>query len=170
MSVINRKKIITIILGIACLFCSIHPVNSAPDFSNKPHVREKNKNLLGVFVGGNHAQNDEAFTYGFEYHRVLSMPFGFSAVIEHTPVNVEQNNQVELIGLGTLNVFRNLTFGIGPGIRYEKDEPNRMVGRLGIGYIIHFPPDIEITPNIDLDFIEGGEKELIFGITFGKQF
>ncbi|HAT9609839.1 TPA: hypothetical protein JBC89_15380, partial [Legionella pneumophila subsp. pneumophila] len=65
MSVINGKKIITIILGIACLFCSIHPVNSAPDFSNKPHVREKNKNLLGVFVGGNHAQNDEAFTYGF---------------------------------------------------------------------------------------------------------
>lgn len=137
----------------------------------KQTAREgKNKNLLGVFVGGNHAQNDEAFTYGFEYHRVLSMPFGFSAVIEHTPVNVEQNNQVELIGLGTLNVFRNLTFGIGPGIRYEKDEPNRMVGRLGIGYIIHFPPDIEITPNIDLDFIEGGEKELIFGITFGKQF
>lgn len=145
-------------------------VKASPALTIQSHVREKNKNLIGVFVGGNHTQNNTSFTYGLEYHRIIYMPFGFSAIVENTPNNIEHNNETEFIGLGTLNIFKNLTFGVGPGIKYEKNEPNRMLGRLAAGYIIHFPPDIEIAPGLDLDFIENGEKELVFGITFGKQF
>ncbi|KTC67782.1 hypothetical protein Lbir_3030 [Legionella birminghamensis] len=142
----------------------------ADEPQNKAHARETYHNMLGVFLGGHYIDQGAHFTYGLEYHRMLTLPFGFSIIAENTPINKEHNNETELFALATYNFLGHFTMGVGPGIKYEKGEPDRMIGRLTLGHIFHIKPDMEITPNVDFDVNEADSNKIVFGVTFGKQF
>lgn len=142
----------------------------AAELVEASHVREERPNLAGVFVGGTYFQHTDFSTYGFEYHRIVALPFGTSFIAENSENKAVVKNETALYGLLTLNFMRNLYVGVGPGVKFIKDERERLLGRITVGHIIHFPPGIEVTPNIDLDWTEGESEAFVFGITFGKQF
>ncbi|KTD62046.1 hypothetical protein [Legionella spiritensis] len=134
------------------------------------HVRQEKKNLIGGFLGVTRFEDRKFFTYGIEYHRILVLPFGFSITLEGAPNNKEGNHEVEAIGVMTFNIFKNISVGIGPGVKFEEGNTNKILARVSLDYIFLLPSNIEITPNINYDFIKNGSDEVVLGITIGKQF
>ncbi|MCW8450408.1 hypothetical protein [Legionella quinlivanii] len=162
-----RLSNLSVFIGLILTASSLFAVNER---QSATHAREERHNLLGVFVGGHYVDHNDHFTYGLEYHRVVYFPFGFSVIAENTPINKEHNSETEFFALATYNFFEYFTMGVGPGIKYEKEEPNRMLGRVTLGHIFHIKPDMEMTPNVDFDVSEKGGSKFVFGVTFGKQF
>ena len=105
-----------------------------------------------------------------EYHRLIKLPFGFSIIGENVPKNNEGHSESSLIGLATLNIFHNIVTGFGPGLGFEKGHSTKLFGRLAAGYIFIIGKDIEVTPNVNLDFPHKSPHQFIYGVTLGKQF
>ena len=122
-------------------------------------------NYFGTFCSINNY-----FTYGLEYHRTLILPLGFSFSVENTPNNKEQHHEIETMGLITLSFFKNITLGIGPGIKFEEGNKSKFLGRGAFNYIFKIGSTIEMTPNINYDVVNNGSNEVIYGIKIGKQF
>lgn len=137
--------------------------------SEMNHVRNEHYNMLGVFGGGTQVQGANFFTYGFEYHRVLSLPVGFSLIGEDTFNNKERVHERELVGLFTLNLWRNIVVGLGPGVQFIEGE-SQMLGRVSGGYIFLVGEGIELIPGLDYNVVHQGVNSIIYGITLGKQF
>ena len=151
------------------------------------HVREEVNNAVGVFLGPTYDKGKNLFTYGVEYHRVVSFPFGFLIDSESIPRNREGEAEYELFGLATLNLFKNVIVGTGPGLKFAKEAPEtkeedsetqvpkkrvrKLMGRIFAGYIFELPKAFELTPNASLDFSRNTTaKEINYGLTIGKKF
>jgi hypothetical protein len=76
-------------------------------------AREENANTVGVFLGGTNEEHKDKFTYGLEYHRIIKFPFGLSIIGEDIPKNIEGHQESSLIGLATLNPFKDFIAGVG---------------------------------------------------------
>ncbi|WP_298624190.1 hypothetical protein [uncultured Legionella sp.] len=91
------------IILFACnflLFFSYPPMRAAK------HVREEIDNAVGVFLGPTYNKGKNSFTYGVEYHRIVSFPFGVLIDAENIPRNREGDTEYELFGLATINMLR----------------------------------------------------------------
>ncbi|KTC65119.1 Uncharacterised protein (plasmid) [Legionella adelaidensis] len=138
--------------------------------SKNIHPRaEERKNVVNSFFGNSLIENKSYFTYGVEYHRVLTFPLGITLEMEDTP-NKDKNHEVEIFSLMTWNFLNHFTAGIGPGLKFEKNHSTKTMGRLNLGYITLVANDIEVTPNINFDTVEALKSEWVAGISIGKQF
>ncbi len=164
------KQSITNILGHFIVLLTILSGDLIYASETAQHMREENKNLLAVLFGATEVKNNNYFTYGLEYHRTLILPLGFSFSVENTPNNKEQHHEIETMGLITLSFFKNITLGIGPGIKFEEGNKSKFLGRGAFNYIFKIGSTIEMTPNINYDVVNNGVNEVIYGIKIGKQF
>ncbi|ETO93486.1 hypothetical protein LOR_12c01330 [Legionella oakridgensis RV-2-2007] len=155
---------------LASFLLSVHTLYGADTLLQTNHVREENKNMLGIFVGGTNAHHDNFFTYGFEYHRVIALPFGFSLIGEDVPNNIEGHHEAELVGLMTFNILKNISLGLGPGLQFEKGKSAKLLGRISSSYIFLLGNDIELIPSVDYNVVHDEPHNFIYGITLGKQF
>lgn len=167
-----KNKMVLVILSFFLFF-------SQALFAAK-HVREEVDEAFGLFLGPTYDKGKNLFTYGFEYHRIVSFPFGFLLDAESIPWNREGDTEYELFGLAVVNLHHHIIAGVGPGLKFAKEEREeeegkkkvqKLMGRLFVGYVIELAPEFEVTPNASLDFTEGTRaKEINYGLTFAKQF
>ncbi|QBR84610.1 hypothetical protein E3983_09675 [Legionella israelensis] len=157
------------------LFISIFLLLSSLSLHAEPylapkHARAEKKNVAGVFIGGLRSDGRNFFSYGMEYHRIISFPFAVAFMAEDVPNNKNSQHEYEIISSMIWHLPHNFLVGFGPGIKFEKGEPDRGLARFEIGYIFLPAQSIEILPNVNFDIVEGGSREWSYGITFGKQF
>lgn len=155
---------------VICLFFNSNMLYAFPHILTMDHVRKEKHQMLGVFWGGTHLQNNNFFTYGFEYHRIIKFPFGFSFIGEDMFNDREHLHESALIGLVTLNVLKNFIISTGPGVQLIQGESSNLLGRVSGGFIFQVGQDIEIIPSIDYNTVNHGPSSYIYGITMGKQF
>jgi hypothetical protein len=134
------------------------------------HVRGENKNVFGLYLGDKNSQQQNNFTYGFEYHRITTMPVGLSFIVEDTPHNVDGERIIEAISLLKFNVLKHITVGCGPGLEFTQNLTTKLFGRFSAGYIFMFFPSIEVTPTIDFDVANRSPNTWLFGLMIAKQF
>lgn len=168
---VNRLFKLKIIAVLCFIMLLVNPFLYAGTPPLEDHVRGENKNVFGLYLGDKNTQNQNAFTYGFEYHRIISMPVGLSLIVEDTPHNNEEGERiVEVISLLKLNSFHNITAGCGPGLEFTQNMTSKLFGRFSAGYIFKFFSDIEVTPTIDLDVALRSPNTWLFGVVMAKQF
>lgn len=134
------------------------------------HSRFEKDHLLALFVGGTGVESNNYFTYGVEYHKALTFPFGYSITLEDTLNNKVHHHEIEVIGLMSFSCLKHITFGIGPGLKFEKGESDKLLGRVAFNYIFKLKPTIEITPTIKYNIVQRSPNEIVYGAKFGKQF
>lgn len=168
-----KKKITFVMLVWSFLLFFANPMHAK-------HAREEVDNAVGVFIGSTYDGVKNMFTYGFEYHRIVSFPFGFLLDGENIPRNREGDSEYEVFSLAVMNFHPHFIVGVGPGLKFAKEERGedegkknveKLRGRLFLAHVIALPNEFELVPNASLDFIEGTRtKEVNFGFTFSKSF
>lgn len=140
------------------------------------------RNELGVFLGNTRKSNQDAFTVGFEYLRVLRGPFALGLFAEGAS---SAHERAFIIGAGLwFEVLPHLGVTVGGGVeREEFDEPehgaegehheDKTIGllRVGSSYAFHLGSEGRwvITPQAYLDITQGNDA-WVLGAGFGYMF
>jgi hypothetical protein len=122
-------------------------------------------NLIAVFTGVTHngrRENDPAL--GLEYERRINERFGIGALAEYT----FSDHGIWVYAVPFAYHHREWKFYIAPGVEDGEHGSERMI-RLGAEYAFELKDGWEISPQIDVDFVDG-EDVWVFGLTFGKGF
>lgn len=142
--------------------------NSA--YTGHNHVRAEKNNFVSVFFGGTNIKGKQNLSYALEYYRTIKFPFGVSIEYESVPKNPEGISEYEFFSLAVIHHPRYFFLAAGPGIRYTKEHSRKLLSRISTGYLFLLPYELELIPNVGLDFIEGQGKELVYGFSLGKHF
>ncbi len=134
------------------------------------HTREDAEDVIGISVSATNDQKDTFASFGLEYHHIFLFPYGATLIFEYSPNNGESREELEIIGLATVNLLKRLELGFGPGVKLEKEESNRFMGRLRLGYILKPFEGVEVSPHVRYDMIEGQKDEFGAGVAFSKRF
>lgn len=124
-------------------------------------------NTVGVFVGfatGDEGVRENAFALGLEYEHRFTESFGIGGVIEHTWGDFDA--WVFAIPFAYHNGPWK-TY-VAPGIENSGHDTENLV-RLGVEYGFH-RNGWEISPQLDLDIIEGGTEVWTAGVVFARGF
>ena len=122
---------------------------------------------LGVFVGGaadTGELRDNGVAIGWEYEYRFSSSFGMGGVIEHTFGDID----VYVFGVGFAYHNGPWKMYAAPGIEHSEEGNNGMV-RFGVEYGFHVGK-WEISPQIDLDFVEREAEVFVVGLVFARGF
>ncbi len=135
---------------------SHHPDGSHGDY---------HRNLLAVFAGvTHHGRRNNEPALGIEYERRISEKFGVGAMVEHT----FGDDSFSVYAVPFAVHHREWKFYIAPGIEDGKHGSEGMI-RLGAEYAFELGGGWEVSPQIDVDFVDG-DHVWVFGLTFGKGF
>jgi hypothetical protein len=158
------KRTIYLLLGVSTLAISgwggEHEVeDDAPEHnSHKHHV--------AVFLGNTHDHHgNNAFTVGVDYEYRLTDLFGTGGVIDHAGGDI--NATVIAGGLFT-HPWKGLRLATLLGNEHQTGH-NEFLVRLGMSYDFHIKKWI-LTPIIDVDLLESGHQNWVYGIAVGRAF
>jgi hypothetical protein len=151
------------ILLACCLL--LGPGGAIPALASEPEAHEEHhKNLLALFIGfASEDRRESGFALGLEYERRLNRKFGIGILAEHTFGDIQTNVYVLPLALHT----GPWKFYVAPGIEHSKLGNENML-RIGGEYAFEVG-HWEVSPQIDLDFVEG-DRIFVIGVTIGKGF
>ena len=132
------------------------------DSGHSGHTYEEN--TVAFFVGlAKEGSRDNGLALGIEYEYRLNQAFGVGALAEHT------FGDLDAWVLAVPFAFHSgpWKFYVAPGIE-DGDAGSESLLRLGGEYGFH-RGDWEISPQVDVDFVDGNEIYVI-GVTFGRGF
>lgn len=138
-------------------------------FAEDEHATDHsyNRHMLGLFVGAAHEEfgrRDNGLALGLEYEYRLGSRFGVGAMLEHTYGNLD----IWVYALPFAYHNGPWKFYVAPGIEDGEAGSERML-RLGVEYGLHFD-NWEISPQVDVDFIEREGEVFVLGLTFARGF
>lgn len=125
------------------------------------------RHIAGVFLGGAHEEfgnREDGFAIGIEYEYRFGPRFGVGAILEHTYGNLD--TWVYALPFAYHNGPWKLY--AAPGIEEAESGSERML-RLGVEYGFHVG-QWEISPQLDVDFIEREGEVFVLGVVFAKGF
>jgi hypothetical protein len=125
------------------------------------------RHTLGLFVGAAHEEfgrRDNGLVLGIEYEYRFGPRFGVGAILEHTYGNLD--TWVYALPFAYHNGPWKLY--AAPGIEETEESSERML-RLGLEYGFH-AEKWEISPQLDVDFIEREGEVFVIGLTFARGF
>ena len=131
-------------------------------------------NHIAVFVGLTHGGGSEegeeetsAATIGLEYERRLSRKVGIGVLAEY--VDGDRRDHVGM-ALVSLRPGRRAKLILGAGLeRHEGKGEYAFLGRVGFGYAFEPVPGNSVSPEINLDFVDG-HTLVVVGATIGWGF
>ena len=135
---------------------------SPPSAAETPgqHIGHFPGHVLGVFIGDTFEERREGVTLGLEYEYRASERFGVGFIAEHVSGDLDLNVFVVPFALhhGPWKLYT------GPGLETGHHGDKAML-RVGVEYGFHLNR-FEISPQVDVDFVEGGETLFVIGVVF----
>ena len=123
-------------------------------------------NHMGLFLGNTHHGGETGFSVGLDYENRISDIFGLGALIEYAGGDFD----TWVFGAPLyIHPYKGLRFLAAPGFEAEESETKFLV-RAGVAYQIPFGGRWAISPEYNVDFIEGGEKIQVYGVSIGLGF
>ena len=120
-----------------------------------------------VFLGDTVEGGDHAFTVGFDYEYRVEEHFGFGGLVDFA-IRGSERDSVFAAAI-YVHPVEELSILAAPGIEHTDGE-NLFVFRTGLSYHIPVGGPYSIAPSAFVDFLEGGEHPVVFGIAFGVDF
>ena len=132
----------------------------------EPSEKEEERNTLGLFLGVTDKDGETAGSVGVKYERHLDERYGLGVILEFTPVLQER-----FVTLPALFVhpWRELSVTLAPGFQNEDSETS-FVLRTGVGWDFELGRSFSLAPELNYDFVEGGENAVVLGLTLGYSF
>ena len=125
------------------------------------------KHILGLFVGGaaeEFGRRDNGFVLGLDYEYRFSPSFGIGAILEHTYGDLD----IYVYAIPFAYHNRRWKLYIAPGIEEGEGGAEQML-RIGAEYGFH-AGKWEISPQVDIDFVERERDVFVIGMTFARSF
>ena len=125
----------------------------------------EHRHRLGLFLGGTHEESNDDFATGLGYEYRMSNLFGVGGFVEHA----RREDQVLTFGVPLdVHPYKGLRFLLAPGLEHEGSE-SRFLMRTGAGYEAEIGR-WSMAPEFNIDFVEGGHRALVYGLSFGYAF
>jgi hypothetical protein len=157
-------KVLLAVTAVVFLFAVLllNPtISSAESEGEHEHA-----NHMGLFLGNSHRGGETGFSVGLDYERRLTDLFGFGALIEYAGGDFDS----WVFGAPLyIHPYKGFRFLVAPGFEDAESETKFLV-RAGVAYQIPFGGRWAISPEYNIDFIEGGEKVQIYGVSIGLGF
>ena len=126
---------------------------------------ELHKNVFGVFAGiASAGRREKGFALGLEYQRRINESFGIGAVAEYTFDDAD----FWVFAIPFVYYKNAWKFYVAPGIEKSSHCTEGLV-RLGTEYAIQIGGGWEISPQLNIDFVDG-EDVWVLGAFFAKGF
>jgi hypothetical protein len=123
-------------------------------------------NHMGLFLGNSHRGGETGFSVGLDYERRLSDLFGVGVLAEYAAGDFDSWVFGAPLYIHPYKGFRLLA---APGFEDEESETKFLI-RAGAAYQIPFGGRWSISPEYNIDFIEGGKKIQVYGVSIGLGF
>ena len=138
-------------------------------FAEETHAADRSysRHMLGLFVGAAHEEfgrRDNGLALGLEYEYRFESRFGAGVILEHTYGNLD--TWVYALPFAYHNGPWKLY--AAPGVE-EGEAGSEAMLRLGVEYGFHVG-NWEISPQVDVDFIEREGEVFVLGLTFARGF
>jgi len=127
---------------------------------------------LAVFVGGGvenaHGHSESGYALGLKYELRFHLKWGIGVDLEK--LFGDDTNRSEVIALPlSYHPSEKWRLFTGPGMEFGSNE-NKYLMRVGVAYEIPFHRRWTASPEVLVDFIEGGATTYILGISVGYGF
>lgn len=131
------------------------------------HEHEYHKNVVAVFAGvTSEKRRERSGTFGIEYERRLSPSIGLGVLLEHAKGDLD----FTIAAIPFAYHHGHWKFYTAPGVEFSDEEyDTEFLLRVGVEYAFEIGGNFEISPQIDLDFVDG-EMVTVVGLTFGYGF
>jgi hypothetical protein len=158
------KRTIGLLAGLCVITTSGWCAEHGDEVSESEH--QSHKHHVAIFLGNTHDYHgNDAFTVGVDYEYRLTDLFGIGGVIDHAGGNI--NSTVVGGGLFT-HPWKDLRLATILGNEHQNDH-NELLVRLGVSYDFHTEKWI-LTPVINVDLLESGHQNWVYGVAVGKAF
>lgn len=158
------EKKVLLIAAVVLMFTVLllNPSISADESAGEhEHV-----NHMGLFLGNSHRGGETGFSIGLDYEHRVSDLLGFGALVEYAGGDFDS----WVLGAPLyIHPYKGLRLLAAPGFEDEESETKFLV-RAGAAYQIPFGSRWSISPEYNIDFIEGGEKIQVYGVSIGLGF
>jgi len=127
---------------------------------------------LAVFVGGGvekgHGHSESGYALGLEYELRFHLKWGIGVDLEK--LFGDDTNRSKVIALPlSFHPSEKWRLFTGPGMEFDSKE-NKYLMRVGVAYEIPFHRRWTASPEILVDFIEGGTRTYVLGFSIGYGF
>jgi len=159
----KRLICITVVLTFGLLILLVPGDLKAEDDQGIETVKHRHR--IELFLGGTHEGSNDAFATGLGYEYRLSNLFGVGGFVEHA----KKENHVWTFGVPLYaHPYKGFRFLLAPGLEQEESK-NHFLMRTGVAYEVEIGR-WSITPEFNIDFVEGGHRGLVYGLSFGYAF
>jgi hypothetical protein len=158
------RRTIGLLAGLCVIttsgWCAEHG-DEGSESEHQPH-----KHHVAVFLGNTHDYHGtDAFTVGADYEYRLSNLIGLGGFVDYAGGDID----AVVVGGGLfIHPWRDLRLLTGAGKEMHNGHGELLV-RLGVSYDFHIKKWI-LTPVIDVDLLENGHQNWVYGIAVGKAF
>ena len=137
-----------------------------PAFGQHEEVHHGHKNHLSLFLGNTHNYHGEdAFTVGLDYEFRLHTLLGVGALVDHAAGDIGSTVAGAGIFLHPWGASRLL---VAAANEHHHGE-DAFVVRVGATYDFHVA-GWSISPTVNVDLLEGGEENWVYGLGIGRGF
>lgn len=135
--------------------------------AEEAHEHDYHPNVVGVFVGmTSEERRERALTFGIEYERRLSSSAGLGLILEHAVGDLNFTIAAVPFAYHT----GHWKFYAAPGVEFTDDHyETEFLMRLGVEYGFEIGSNFELSPQVDVDFVDG-EVVTVIGVTLGYGF
>lgn len=142
-----------------------HTSDGHSDPTSSGHHMPHGPHHISLFQGGTSIDGDGlAYTIGIDYEYRVSELLGLGVVAEYAFGDIDATT---LLAVADIHIYRGLIMQIGPGV--ELGSSDHFVTRVGALYELEWGP-FTLSPQFHVDFTEGAEDALVFGIAVGRAF
>jgi len=136
----------------------------------EPAYSEESDNIthrhhVALFLGNTQDGSENGFSVGIDYEYRLTELFGIGGLVEYADGDFD--SWVAAIPL-FIHPYKGFVLLVAPGLEYEDSEDEFLV-RTGIAYEIEFGEKWTISPELNVDFVDGEEK-FVYGVSVGLKF
>jgi len=158
------KRIIFMLAGMSVIATAGWCSEEESENHGKEH--HYHKHHVAVFLGNTHDYHGEdAFTVGVDYEYRLHEYFGIGALIDHAGESI---NSTILGGGVFIHPWKNLRLLTALGNEHQSGH-NIFLVRLGAMYDFRIKGWI-LSPTVNVDLLEGGHQNLVYGFAVGRGF
>ena len=119
---------------------------------------------VALFLGGTHADDEDAFTVGLDYEYLFHEMFGVGGLIDDAGGDLGTTLIAPAL---FVHPFGGFAIVLAPGIEFNDDD--NFAFRLGFSYEFEFNERFTVAPEINFDFVDG-EVDEVYGLAFGIKF
>ena len=170
MKSVKSKNILLRLTIYMAFFLLLSTLISASAFAGESasYSHELHNHHLAAFVGHTEHEGETGVTTGLDYEYRICEYFGVGGLAEFVAGDFDD----WILGIPFFfHPFENLQFMVAPAIEFNSEEHDAVLLRAGVGCPVNIGKGWSITPQYNMDFIEGeGKPAQVYGVSLGCGF